>query len=89
MGLDPTRYRPHSLRIGGASMLAAAAVPDYVIQKQGRWKSLAFLDYIRSGKRSFELALSAMMNPNLLTSGDVCWWHAGIDVREGGALSAG
>ena len=89
MGLDPTRYRPHSLRIGGASMLAAAAVPDYVIQKQGRWKSLAFLDYIRTGKRSFELALSAMVNPKLLTSGDVCRWHAGIDVREGGALSAG
>lgn len=85
MGLDPARYRPHSLRIGGASMLAAAAVPDYVIQKQGRWKSLAFLEYIRLGKQSFDMALSAMVNPKLLTSGDVGRWHAGADRREGGA----
>ena len=28
MGLDPTKFRAHSLRIGGASMLAAAGVPD-------------------------------------------------------------
>jgi hypothetical protein len=85
MGLDPTRYRPHSLRIGGASMLAAAAVPDYVIQKQGRWKSLAFLEYIRLGKQSFDIALSAMVNPKLLTSNDVSRWHAGVERREGGA----
>ena len=44
MGLDPDRYRTHSLRIGGASMMAAADRPDYEIQKQGRWKSLAFLE---------------------------------------------
>jgi hypothetical protein len=66
-------------------MLAAAGVPDYVIQKQGRWKSLAFLEYIRLGKQSFDVALSAMVNPRLLTSGDVGRWHAGADMREGGA----
>jgi hypothetical protein len=85
MGLDARRYRPHSLRIGGASMLAAAGLPDYVIQKQGRWKSLAFLEYIRLGKRSFAMALDAMVNPVLLTVGDVGRWHAGVDWREGGA----
>ena len=85
MGLDASRYRPHSLRIGGASMLAAAGLPDYVIQKQGRWKSLAFLEYIRLGKQSFEMALSAMVNPTLLTVGDVGRWHPGVDWREGGA----
>jgi hypothetical protein len=85
MGLDGRRYRPHSLRIGGASMLAAAGLPDYVIQKQGRWKSLAFLEYIRLGKRSFDMALEAMVNPMLLTVGDVGRWHAGVDWREGGA----
>ena len=66
-------------------MLAAAGVPDYVIQKQGRWKSLAFLEYIRLGKKSFDMALSAMVNPRLLTSGDVGRWHAGVSGREGGA----
>jgi hypothetical protein len=85
MGLDGRRYRPHSLRIGGASMLAAAGLPDYVIQKLGRWKSLAFLEYIRLGKRSFDMALEAMVNPMLLTVGDVGRWHAGVDWREGGA----
>lgn len=77
MGLDPSRYRTHSLRIGGASMLAAAQVPDYVIQKLGRWKSLAFLEYIRLGQISFDVALAAMMNPTLLTVAQVGRMHAG------------
>ena len=37
----------HSLRIGGASALAAANTPAYVIQILGRWKSDAFLQYLR------------------------------------------
>jgi len=84
MGLDPVRFRPHSLRIGGASMLAAAGVPDYVIQKQGRWKSLAFLEYIRLGKKTFEMALSAMLDPSLLTVSDIERMHPGAYWREGG-----
>ena len=71
MGLDPTKFRTHSLRIGGASMLAAAGVPDYVIQVQGRWKSLAFLEYIRIAKRSFDSALAAICNMDGLTVCDV------------------
>jgi hypothetical protein len=71
MGFDPSKFRTHSLRIGGASMLAAANVPDYVIQVQGRWKSLAFLDYIRIAKRSFDSALAAIVNMDGLTICDV------------------
>ena len=37
----------HSFRIGGASALANAGVPAYQIQLIGRWKSDAFLEYIR------------------------------------------
>ena len=37
----------HSFRIGGASALATANVPAYQIQLLGRWKSDAFLRYIR------------------------------------------
>ena len=83
MGVDARRYRTHSLRIGGASMLAAAGVPDYVIQKQGRWKSLAFLEYIRLARSSFELALAAIVNPCLLTVYDVGRMHAGVEWQEG------
>ena len=67
MGVDARRYRTHSLRIGGASMLAVAGVPDYVIQKQGRWKLLAFLEYICLTRSSVELVLAAFVNPCLLT----------------------
>ena len=41
MGLDSSLFSTHSFRIRGASLLAAANVPDYVIQRIGRWKSLA------------------------------------------------
>ena len=37
MGLDPSRYSSHSLRIAGASALAAAGKPDWFIK---RWGSL-------------------------------------------------
>ena len=36
----------HSFRIGGASALASAGVPDYIIQIMGRWSSDSFLRYI-------------------------------------------
>ena len=36
----------HSLRIGGASALAAAHTPDSIIQLLGRWRSDAFRNYI-------------------------------------------
>ena len=78
LGLDPARYRTHFLRIGGASTLAAANVPDYVIQKLGRWKSLAFLDYIRLSGRSFDLALASIADPGLLTARDIASKHPGV-----------
>ena len=37
----------HSFRIGGASALAAAGLPDYAIQVVGRWSSDSFLRYLR------------------------------------------
>ena len=50
----------HSFRIGGASALAAAGVPEYIIQSLGRWSSDSFLRYIRlpgSAIRAYQLAL--------------------------------
>ena len=47
VGLDPEVISTHSLRITGTSALADRVVPDHVTQSIGRWKSLAFLAYIR------------------------------------------
>jgi hypothetical protein len=59
-------------------MLASAGRPDYEIQKLGRWKSLAFLEYIKVGKATFNAALAAIVNPNLLTAREVGRMHAGV-----------
>ena len=45
-GFDMSRFSSHSLRVAGASTLAALGYPDYVIQKMGRWNSQVFLRYI-------------------------------------------
>ena len=47
-GLDVTRFSGHSFRIGAASAAAQVGIPDSLIQTLGRWKSSAFLLYIRT-----------------------------------------
>ena len=45
-GRNPEEYALHSLRIGGASTLAAGGeVLEHVIQREGRWKSQAYKTY--------------------------------------------
>ena len=39
IGLDPKQYGLHSLRSGGASSAAAAAIPDRLLMRQGGWRS--------------------------------------------------
>ena len=46
-GLDPKVYKGHSFRIGAASHAAEQGVSDAKIRLLGRWKSNAFLKYIR------------------------------------------
>lgn len=45
--LDHTRIKPHSFRIGAATMAAALGIPSDTIQRMGRWSSQAFTRYIR------------------------------------------
>ena len=45
--LDPVRYTAHSLRIGGATYAHSTNVSNEQLKKLGRWKSSAFLKYIR------------------------------------------
>ena len=46
-GLDPTKYKGHSFRIGGASFAAESGLSETQIRLLGRWKSDAFRRYIR------------------------------------------
>lgn len=45
--LSPNTYKPHSLRIGGATWAHSRNLSDSKIQQMGRWKSAAFKKYIR------------------------------------------
>ncbi len=47
LGLDPTHYGTHSFRIGGATEAAQKGASDAQLRLIGRWKSNAFLSYVR------------------------------------------
>ena len=46
-GYNPDSYNTHSFRVGKASDMAIAGVPEAVIRKAGRWTTDAFKQYIR------------------------------------------
>ena len=46
-GFDSSVYSGHSFRIGAATTTAANGVEDSTIQTLGRWKSSAYLSYVR------------------------------------------
>ena len=48
VGVDTTQYSGHSFRIGAATAAAQAGFSDSFIQTLGRWKSVAFITYIRT-----------------------------------------
>jgi len=70
-GFDPARFATHSCRIGGATLLAAGDHPNHYIQRAGRWKSLAFLNYIRWAVSSMKAALVTLVNPLVFTNADM------------------
>ncbi len=47
LGISNKNYMPHSFRIGKATQCAIDGLPDDQIKQLGRWKSSAYLRYIR------------------------------------------
>ena len=46
-GLDASKYCSHSFRIGAATTAASKGIEDAIIKTLGRWRSLAYLDYVK------------------------------------------
>ena len=51
----------HSIRAGGAMAMFLSGVSEIIIQRVGRWSSLAFLEYIREQVESFTIGVSQKM----------------------------
>ncbi len=49
IGMDKERYSSHCFRIGRCTDWVGEGFSVTQIQKKGRWKSLAFLRYVRPG----------------------------------------
>ena len=79
---DPKRFSMHSLRIGGASALAASGAPTHYIQKMGRWKSLAFLQYIYWAVGGMADALNILSNPAHFTSDHLKQINPGVLLKR-------
>ena len=47
LDMNPDLVATHSYRSGGATMYALLGLPGYMIQKLGRWRSQAFVGYLR------------------------------------------
>jgi len=75
---DPTQISTKSLRAAGATMLAAAGLPDYVIMKAGRWRSHGFLKYVRLSTPIFDSTLDALSSLDTLSYTSVCTLTPGV-----------
>ena len=61
-GISSALYSGHSFRIGAASTAAAKGIEDSVIQTLGRWKSSAYLAYVRISPQSLAAISSRLAN---------------------------
>ena len=64
-GVDSSLYLGHSFCIGAASTAAANGVEDSLIQTLGRWKSSAYLTYVRIPAKNLAAISASICNNNL------------------------
>jgi len=62
LGICPKKIGTHSIRTSFAMQLHLAGVPDFTIMLMGRWKSPAFLRYIRPQVQQFSKNLATLMS---------------------------
>ena len=64
LGMDPSLYSPHSLRYGGATMLASAGISIFLIEYHGGWveNSKALRGYLQIGDGASEMDISLVMS---------------------------
>lgn len=60
VGRNPAHFALHSGRIGGATQLAAQGLSELQIQRAGRWKSRAFMAYVREAGEGAEMVSAAL-----------------------------
>ena len=60
VGIDSAGFTGHSFHIEAATSAAGAGMPDSLIQTLGRWKSAAFLSYIRTPREVLSVASVAL-----------------------------
>ena len=59
--ITPNDVGTHSLRAGGAMVLKLNGISDTTIKKSGRWRSMAFLQYIHNKIGHFAAEVSLAM----------------------------
>lgn len=64
VGRNPEEFALHSGRIGGATHLASQGASEIQIQRAGRWKSSAFMVYVRAGGEGAKFVSHALTNPD-------------------------
>ena len=72
LGFLPEEIGCHLLRSGAAMAMKLAGVSEYTIMIIGRWKSMAFLEYIRKQVAEFSINISDRMidHTNFYTTPD-------------------
>ena len=79
LGVDPTKFSFHSLRIGGMCALRAAGAPLSMILFMGRWKSApACLSYQVVGVNENDRAVDYLWTPGVLSIADVEFLHTRV-----------